>query len=108
MVNPHTHTTSYLAAGAVVVKESVGGLGGDVQVAPEQPGPQGALLRGGVRLPGGEGGEPGGGQLQRDVLPLREGRACVAEGGGQVTQLVLQKGPSEANPKIRNHGEGPY
>ena len=22
--------------------------------------------------------------------------------------LVLQKGPSEANPKVRNHGEGPY
>ena len=24
------------------------------------------------------------------------------------TPLVLQKVPSEANPKIRNHGEGPY
>ena len=23
-------------------------------------------------------------------------------------QLVLQKVPSEANPKVRNHGEGPY
>ena len=22
--------------------------------------------------------------------------------------LVLQKVPSEANPKVRNHGEGPY
>ena len=22
--------------------------------------------------------------------------------------LVLQKNPSEANPKVRNHGEGPY
>ena len=25
-----------------------------------------------------------------------------------VSLIVLQKGPSEANPKIRNHGEGPY
>ena len=24
------------------------------------------------------------------------------------TALVLQKVPSEANPKVRNHGEGPY
>ena len=24
------------------------------------------------------------------------------------TQVVLQKVPSEANPKVRNHGEGPY
>ena len=23
-------------------------------------------------------------------------------------RLVLQKVPSEANPKVRNHGEGPY
>ena len=23
-------------------------------------------------------------------------------------ELVLQKVPSEANPKVRNHGEGPY
>ena len=23
-------------------------------------------------------------------------------------QVVLQKVPSEANPKVRNHGEGPY
>ena len=25
-----------------------------------------------------------------------------------VTEVVLQKVPSEANPKVRNHGEGPY
>ena len=25
-----------------------------------------------------------------------------------VSLIVLQKGPSEANPNIRNHGEGPY
>ena len=97
MVNTHDHIMSYLAAGAVVVKESVGGLGGDVQVAPEQPGPQGALLRGGVRLPGGEGGEPGGGQLQRDVLPLREGRACGGSGWWPGYTLVPQKVPSEGS-----------
>ena len=28
---------------------------------------------------------------------------------GQVlTQVVLQKVPSEDDPKVRNHGEGPY
>ena len=27
---------------------------------------------------------------------------------GEATQVVLQKVPSEANPKVRNHGEGPY
>ena len=26
----------------------------------------------------------------------------------EVARLVLQKVPSEANPKVRNHGEGPY
>ena len=86
----------HLAAGAVVVKESVGGLGGDVQVAPEQPGPQGALLRGGVWLPGGEGGEPGGGQLQRDVLPVREGRACGGSGWW----------PGASKSSIRSKSEG--
>ena len=30
----------------------------------------------------------------------------AADTGGKV--LVLQKVPSEANPKVRNHGEGPY
>ena len=25
-----------------------------------------------------------------------------------VSRAVLQKVPSEANPKVRNHGEGPY
>ena len=25
-----------------------------------------------------------------------------------VCKVVLQKVPSEANPKVRNHGEGPY
>ena len=29
----------------------------------------------------------------------------ISEGGSKV---VLQKVPSEANPKVRNHGEGPY
>ena len=28
--------------------------------------------------------------------------------GYLVYLLVLQKVPSEANPKVRNHGEGPY
>ena len=27
---------------------------------------------------------------------------------GLASRLVLQKVPSEANPKVRNHGEGPY
>ena len=26
----------------------------------------------------------------------------------RLDQVVLQKVPSEANPKVRNHGEGPY
>ena len=26
----------------------------------------------------------------------------------RVSRVVLQKVPSEANPKVRNHGEGPY
>ena len=26
----------------------------------------------------------------------------------EVARLVLQKVASEANPKVRNHGEGPY
>ena len=26
----------------------------------------------------------------------------------EVSKLVPQKVPSEANPKVRNHGEGPY
>ena len=28
--------------------------------------------------------------------------------GVHTLQLVLQKAPSEADPKVRNHGEGPY
>ena len=27
---------------------------------------------------------------------------------GKASRIVLQKVPSEANPKVRNHGEGPY
>ena len=27
---------------------------------------------------------------------------------GAGLEVVLQKVPSEANPKVRNHGEGPY
>ena len=34
--------------------------------------------------------------LARDQLP------------GERWAIVLQKVPSEANPKVRNHGEGPY
>ena len=29
-------------------------------------------------------------------------------GDQEVCGIVLQKVPSEANPKVRNHGEGPY
>ena len=29
-------------------------------------------------------------------------------GDGDMLAIVLQKVPSEANPKVRNHGEGPY
>ena len=33
----------------------------------------------------------------------------INHGGGALGKvLVLQKVPSEANPKVRNHGEGPY
>ena len=39
----------------------------------------------------------------------------VLKGGAELTPeprsewtLVLQKVPSEANPKVHNHGEGPY
>ena len=35
-------------------------------------------------------------------------RENVAGGGGLESPLVLQKVPSEANPKVRNHREGPY
>ena len=42
---------------------------------------------------------------------IREPDNQTAIEGEQVqpsNQLVLQKVPSEANPKVRNHGEGPY
>ena len=32
----------------------------------------------------------------------------LVPGVQHVSRLVLQKVPSEANPKVRNHGEGPY
>ena len=31
-----------------------------------------------------------------------------ARGRPTPRRIVLQKVPSEANPKVRNHGEGPY
>ena len=33
---------------------------------------------------------------------------CWADINDSVLPVVLQKVPSEANPKVRNHGEGPY
>ena len=40
--------------------------------------------------------------LSQALLPLP---TCVPP---EESRLVLQKVPSEANPKVRNHGEGPY
>ena len=77
------------------------------------------------------------GELRRVAAPLMEqvtflARVCAVEEGGlpagvallsrlldvsvhvsniaqhHASPLVLQKVPSEANPKVRNHGEGPY
>ena len=45
--------------------------------------------------------EAGSTRLLRPLLAFTE-----AEAGD--TEVVLQKVPSEANPKFRNHGEGPY
>ena len=58
------------------------------------------------------------------VSPVSPVSACGAVSGGNLGgcgqmsglwslepgrwTLVLQKVPSEANPKVRNHGEGPY
>ena len=38
------------------------------------------------------------------AAPPEPGQEAAQEPPG----LVLQKVPSEANPKVRNHGEGPY
>ena len=50
---------------------------------------------------------PGEGGPHGDVLRRLAGLAAAATLPGQ-SALVLQKVPSEANPKVRNHGEGPY
>ena len=39
--------------------------------------------------------------------PVRHGLAALELQRGLLV-VVLQKAPSEANPKVRNHGEGPY
>ena len=57
------------------------------------------------------------GQVIVDDLQRGDGALAEAAGGGgvggrqcrhEVPVVVLQKVPSEANPKVRNHGEGPY
>ena len=46
-------------------------------------------------------------ELVNTQVPCDEEYAHVTRVGYQWS-LVLQKVPSEANPKVRNHGEGPY
>ena len=60
---------------------------------------------------GGEAGVDGGARLLEDgghVEDLQWGGGSARVRPGGRSPLVLQKVPSEANPKVRNHGEGPY
>ena len=41
-------------------------------------------------------------------MTIHEDRVKITFGGNTDIPVVLQKVPSEANPKVRNHGEGPY
>ena len=60
---------------------------------------------------GGEGGDvppvDGDPLLHPPPVPLHLGRVLHYD-RVQLLQLVLQKVPSKANPKVRNHREGPY
>ena len=72
----------------------------------------------------GGGGGGGGGGSEAEVprsVSKRSGEGAAASSEGlqmsitanfyalqQKLRPVLQKVPSEANPKVRNHGEGPY
>ena len=47
-------------------------------------------------------------QLSDRHVDLTEELATIETRSLEEQQLVLQKVPSEANPKVRNHGEGPY
>ena len=52
-------------------------------------------------------GVPGRGRVDPRVVAV-DGAHRVAAGEGEGQHLVLQKVPSEDDPKVRNHGEGPY
>ena len=63
------------------------------------------------------GGEPPGAGVRGSARPHAAARAAEPRGDARGARaagahghqgLVLQKVPSEANPKVRNHGEGPY
>ena len=68
---------------------------------PVVPGYKGSLEEDGVLVEGD--GVPLGPVAVVEVAALLEHGAAVAQ-----PAVVLQKVPSEANPKVRNHGEGPY
>ena len=79
-----------------------------VPVTVTVPLPHGAAAAGGAALvpaiaPRGH-CRGGGGGLQCLHIP---GAQDDVEMAG-ILVIVLQKVPSEANPKVRNHGEGPY
>ena len=49
------------------------------------------------------------GSVTRDsVRDNGETRETTQWRPAELSLVVLQKVPSEANPKVRNHGEGPY
>ena len=68
---------------------------------PVVPGYKGSLEEDGVLVEGD--GVPLGPVAVVEVAALLEHGAAVAQ-----PAAVLQKVPSEANPKVCNHGEGPY
>ena len=114
MQDKHDLATEYLVA--VSVPRAVCGVGSVIYSA-----------GGGSRPRGGGGPAPGSGALQQPRPRPRPGHVVVAAAraprhrvghlhrGGVMwgsaragCEVLLQKGPSEANPKVRNHGEGPY
>ena len=83
------------AAHLVQLEQGGGEEGGQLVPEPAEEAQLGAGRR--QRLLGPPPGHEGGDGVVRgqDLRPAQ-------------SQLVLQKVPSEANPKVRNHGEGPY
>ena len=51
---------------------------------------------------------PAGARLRNTRPAGTRGQVQPPSAGGGATLLVPQKVASEANPKVRNHGEGPY